>query len=267
MTVSEAAATVQAVARNPPMVTYAYGESPECVADLRVPSADPRACVVLLHGGYWRDPYRRDLMEPLALALVAEGFATWNVEYRRVGSGGGVPQTIDDVAAAIDSLAHMAEQRDAGLDPVILLGHSAGGHLALCAAGRHRYRGSPARAPAAVIALGGVCDLELAAREGLSNHAAVDFAGGDPDHWPLLYAEASPARLLPLGVPYLLLHGTADASVPWQLSADFHKRAAEAGDHGDLLLLEDVGHLEPIDPTTPAWQSALAWIDNLISST
>jgi acetyl esterase/lipase len=256
--------TVGPVTRTPPMVTYSYGESPECVADLRVPAAAPRACVVLLHGGYWRDRYRRDLMEPLAESLAADGIATWNVEYRRVGSGGGVPRTIDDVAAAIEYLAQLAQQRDVGLGPVILVGHSAGAHLALCAAGRHRRRGSPSVGAAAVVALGGLCDLERAAREGLSNRAAVDFAGGEPDHWPLLYAEASPPRLLPLGVPYLLLHGMADDSVPWQLSADFHQRAIEAGDHGDLLLLEEVGHLEPIDPATPAGQRVLAWIDELL---
>lgn len=248
------------------MVTYAYGESPECVADLRVPAAAPRACVVLLHGGYWRDRYRRDLMTPLAEALVADGFATWNVEYRRVGSGGGVPRTLDDVAASIDYLAELARQRKVVCGPLILIGHSAGAHLALCAAGRHRHRGSPSVEAAAVVALGGVCDLERAAREGLSNRAAFDFAGGDPDRWPLLYAEASPPRLLPMGVPYLLLHGRADDSVPWQLSDDFHRQAIAAGDHGDLLLLEDVGHLEPIDPATPAWQSALAWIDDLLSA-
>jgi acetyl esterase/lipase len=205
-------------------------------------------------------------MEPLAAALVAEGIATWNVEYRRVGSGGGVPRTIDDVATAIDYVAHLAEERDSGLGPIILVGHSAGGHLALCAAGRHRHRGSPSVGAAAVVALGGICDLERAAREGLSDRAAVDFAGGGPDRWPLLYAEASPPQLLPLGVPYLLLHGTADDSVPWQLSADFHQQAVDAGDQGDLLLLEDVGHFEPINPATPAWRSALAWIDDLLSA-
>lgn len=246
------------------MVTHAYGESAECVADLRVPAATPRACVVLLHGGYWRHRYRRDLMTPLAEALVAEGIATWNVEYRRVGSGGGVPRTLDDVAAAIDRLAQLAQNHPGGLGPLIVMGHSAGGHLALCAAGRHLHRGSPSAAPAAVIALGGVCDLEVAARQRLSNNAALDFVGGHPDHWPLLYAEASPPRLLPLGVPYLLLHGMADDSVPWQLSADFHQRAIEAGDHGELLLLEEVGHFEPIDPATPAGQRVLAWIDELL---
>lgn len=204
-------------------------------------------------------------MDPLAEALAAHGMATWNVEYRRVGSGGGVPRTLDDVAAAIEYLARLAQQHIEGGGRVILVGHSAGGHLALCAAGRHRHRGSPSVEAAAVVALGGVCDLERAAREGLSNRAAVDFAGGDPDHWPLLYAEASPPRLLPLGIPYLLLHGMADDSVPWQLSAEFHQQAAEAGDHGDLLLLEDVGHFEPIDPATPACQRVLAWIDDLLA--
>ena len=179
---------------------------------------------VLLHGGYWRNQYRRDLMTPLGDALVAHGLATWNVEYRRVGGGGGVPRTLDDVAAAIESWPDLGSSAPAVWVPLILVGHSAGGHLALCAAGRHRHRGSPAVDIGAVISLGGVCDLEAAARQGLSNGAALDFAGGDPDTWPLLlYAEASPPRLLPLGVPYLLLHGTADDFVPWQLSADFHR--------------------------------------------
>lgn len=248
------------------MVTYAYRESPECVADLRVPNTVPRACAVLLHGGYWRNQYRRDLMTPLADTLVAHGLATWNVEYRRVGSGGGVPRTLDDVAAAIEYVAQLAQQRPDGLGPLILVGHSAGGHLALCAAGRHRHRGSPAVDVGAVISLGGVCDLEAAARQGLSNGAALDFAGGDPNTWPLLYAEASPPRLLPLGVPYLLVHGTADDSVPWQLSAEFHRQAARGGDQGELLLLDDVGHFEPIDPTTAAWRRVLAWIDGFLAA-
>lgn len=254
------------VTRTPTVVTLAYGESPECVADLRVPETTPRAWVVLLHGGYWRAGYRRDLMDPLAQALVADGLATWNVEYRRVGCGGGVPRTLDDVAAAIDHLAGLARRSSTAPGPIILVGHSAGAHLALCAAGRHRHRGSPAVGPAAVISLGGVCDLEMAARQGLSGNAAVDFAGGSPDLWPLLYAEASPPRLLPLGVAYLLLHGTADDSVPWQLSAELHAAAQLAGDRSDLVLLEEVGHFEAIDPDTPAWGRARAWIDDLLAA-
>jgi acetyl esterase/lipase len=244
--------------------THSYGAGAQCVADLRLPAGAPRACVVLLHGGYWRQRYGRDLMDPLAEALAGSGMASWNLEYRRVGSGGGVPQTLDDVAAAVDFVAQLLDQRGCGDVPLVLLGHSAGGHLALCAAGRHNRRGTPAAALAAVISLGGVCDLEEAARAGLSSGAAVDFVGGGPDRLPLLYAEASPPRLLPFGIPYLLVHGLADESVPWQLSAHLHERAQSAGDSGDLELLEGVGHFEPIDPSTEPGRRAQSWIEALL---
>lgn len=247
--------------------THRYGASPECVADLRLPEGVPSACVVLLHGGYWRERYRRDLMEPLATSLAGEGAATWNVEYRRVGCGGGVPETVDDVANAVDFVARLLHERGWGGVPLLLMGHSAGGHLALCAAARHRRSGTPSVPLAAVISLGGVCDLEQAARAGLSNGAAVEFVGGEPDGWPLLYAEVSPPQLLPFGIPYLLLHGLSDDSVPWELSAHLHECAQLAGDCGDLLLLEGVGHFEPIDPTTQPCRRALSWIGDFLGGT
>lgn len=244
--------------------TLAYGPEPEQVADLRVPPGPPRGLVVLLHGGYWREGYRRDLMDLMADALTAHGLATWNVEYRRVGCGGGIPETLDDVAAAIDHAGRLSASRPHGFGPVVIVGHSAGGHLALCAAGRHRHRGAPELAIGAVVSLGGVCDLEAAARMRLSNDAAVSFAGGTVEARPWAYAEASPPHLLPLGIPYLLLHGQADASVPSRLSEDFHSQALAAGDHGDLLLLEGVGHFEPIDPATPAFSRLLQWVDTVL---
>ena len=249
------------------MVTHAYGRDPEQVADLRLPLGPPRGLVVLLHGGYWRARYRRDLMDPMAQAITGRGLATWNVEYRRVGCGGGIPETLDDVAAAIDDAAQLFDAHPGGFGPIVVVGHSAGGQLALCAAARHRHRGAPVAALRAVASLGGVCDLEAAARMGLSNGAAVSFAGGSVAMRPQAYAEASPPRLLPLGVPYLLLHGTGDASVPFSLSQDLHHRAQAAGDRGELLLLEGVGHFEPIDPVTNAFQRLLAWIEAVVRPT
>ena len=241
--------------------THHYGSGPDRVIDVQVPDSPSRRCVVLLHGGFWRDRYRRDLMEPLAGALVERGLVTCNVEYRRVGSGGGIPETVDDVASALDLVDSLSREHPGGFGPVVLVGHSAGAHLALCAAGRHRHRGSPLAAPASVVSLGGVCDLDAAAELGLGEGAAVDFARATPAAWPLLYAEASPPRLLPLGVPSLLLHGKADDIVPWELSADLHREALAAGDACELLLLDGVGHFEPIDPGSPACVSWMAWLD------
>ena len=158
-----------------PAETVRYGREPEQELDLRPPAGEPREVgVVLLHGGFWRERYRRDLMEALAVDLARRGFATCNVEYRRVGCGGGVPATLEDVAAAV------ARSRELlGGAPLVLVGHSAGGHLALW--------GSGAPGVAAAVALAGVCDLAGAARDGLGAGAAAAFAGGTPDELSLIH--------------------------------------------------------------------------------
>ena len=128
---------------------HAYGPGPAQVGELWVPDgAGPHPVAVLLHGGFWRASYDHTLMEPLAADLVGQGWAAWNVEYRRVGmTGGGWPGTFDDVAAAVDLLARLGREAP-GLDlgRVVPIGHSAGGHLALWCAAR---AGLPARAPGA----------------------------------------------------------------------------------------------------------------------
>src|SRR5690349_11019596 len=130
--------------------THAYGPDPEQVADLLLPAGEgPHPVAVLLHGGFWRARFTRSTMAALAVDLADRGWATWNVEYRRVDNGGGVPETLDDVRTAIAKLADLREPlRTAG---VVIIGHSAGGQLGLCVA--------DARAVAAVVSLAGVCDL------------------------------------------------------------------------------------------------------------
>ena len=204
---------------------------------------DPAGPVVavFIHGGFWRARHAADTIAPLAATCAGQEPHpwVWNLEYPRVGMpGGGWPGT----ALAVGSAVGAAVQGAAGR-PVVLIGHSAGGHLALWAAHEHPV--------AAAVSLAGICDLESAADEGLGNGAVLEFLGADPD--ADLYAAASPSARLPLRAPVLLVHGDADDTVPVEQSRDFLRVAAAAGSPCELQELPGGGHYEVIDPAGRAW--------------
>jgi acetyl esterase/lipase len=235
----------------PPRGVIPYGDDREQFGELWPRPAG--ACVVLLHGGYWRRRYRLDLMHALASDLWCAGYTVWNLEYRRVGCpGGGWPGTFSDVAAGLGALAGLAPAHGIKLERVTVVGHSAGGHLALwLAAGRpaHGIR------PALVIGLAPVSDLVLAYERGLSEHAAAELLGGTPASYPGRYRDLSPAALLPMGCRQVIVHGTADDAVPYDLSTRYAAAARRAGDECRLVSLPGVGHIELIDPGTRAWRT------------
>jgi acetyl esterase/lipase len=243
-----------------------YGADPSQVGELSLPEGDgPVPVVVVLHGGFWRDRYDRHLMDDLCTDLTARGLAAWNLEYRRLGSGGGWPATFEDVAAGIDHLADVEAPLD--LDRVSAVGHSAGGHLALWAAARHRLpAGQPGAGPRVrvrrTVAQAGVSDVAAASRLGLSDRVADQLLGAPAREVPELVALSSPRALLPLGVPQLLIHGTADDTVPATMSRDYAGAAWAAGDDRvALVVLPEQGHYEHIDPAEQAWQTAAAWLE------
>jgi acetyl esterase/lipase len=210
---------------------------------------------VVIHGGFWRDAYDRSLMEALCEDLASAGWATWNLEYRRLGSGGGWPETFEDVGAGIDQLVQLVDD----LTVVVTIGHSAGGHLALWAATR---RDSPVRVTHGV-AQAGVVDLVEAARLGLSRGVAEELLGGSAAEVPERYEAASPAARLPLGVPQLLVHGGRDDIVPAAMSRAYAEAASKAGDPVDLVVHDGLGHFEHLDPASPAWRSVRDWLELL----
>jgi acetyl esterase/lipase len=196
---------------------------------------------VFIHGGFWRARYAADTIMPLAVACAAEGPrpCVWNIEYPRVGMlGGGWPGTALAVAAAVGAAVTQAEGR-----PVVLIGHSAGGHLALWAAHEHPV--------ACAVSLAGVCDLEGAAEAGVGHGAVLEFLGADPD--ADVYTAASPVARLPLGAPSLLIHGDADDVVPIEQSRTFRGAALAVGDACELHELPGGDHYEVIDPAGRAW--------------
>ncbi len=247
---------------------FTYGSAPTGFAELRVPPGDgPHPVVILIHGGFWRARYGLDLMAPLGDDLAARGIATWNIEYRRVGEpGGGYPGTLIDVATAAERLRTVAADRALDLGRVVTLGHSAGGHLALWLAARHRLPigalGTGAAAAltgpeslplVGAISQAGVADLTAGWRQNLGSGAVSDFIGGGADEFPERYAVADPALSLPLGVPQVLVHGLRDDIVPPSISELYLAAATQAGDDTRLRAVPNADHMAVIDPRTPAW--------------
>jgi 3-dehydroquinate dehydratase II len=225
-----------------PFTTLRYGESPDQVADLRLPSAPrPARLAVLVHGGFWRHMWTRDTTEHIAVDLARRGMASLNVEYRRVGSGGGGPSSIDDVAAAVRSA--LASE---GVDGTgwVIVGHSAGGQLAVMAAAALSEAGMP---PRLAVSMGGVNDLVAAIDDDLGSGAALAYlAGADPT--PL-----SPSHHGPFGFPLLAAHGSADDRVPHSQAERLVRSARANGGQAELATIEDGDHFGFLDPTSPAW--------------
>jgi acetyl esterase/lipase len=200
-------------------------------------------------------------MTPLAHDLAGRGIAAWNVEYRRVGqAGGGWPGTLDDVAAALDGLA---ELDDIDQHRVVTCGHSAGGHLAVWLAARHRLAeggrwADPSVRPLAAIAQAGVLDLQRAHEEGLGGGAVAGLLGEPTSE---RFAATSPAALAPLGVAQLLVHGTADDIVPVTQS----RIHAELDTGAELVELEGADHFDVIDPSHRAWKAVVERLPRLLA--
>ena len=237
-----------------------YGRAPQQFCELRVPDGDgPHPVVVFIHGGFWRNRYELDLADPQVADSVDSGFAAFNVEYRRVGDpGGGFPGTLADVAAAVDQLPKLAEEFRLDLDAVAIVGHSAGGHLALWTGQRGRIPAGavgadPVLTPAIVVGQAPVSDLTAAALSGMGTGAVIDFMGGGPDKRVGDYAVADPARLLPVEVPQLIVHGTADDDVPIGASRDYVASAALQGGRVELIEFDGADHFDMIDPAHDSW--------------
>jgi acetyl esterase/lipase len=236
---------------------FRYGPHRSQCADLHLPRVPgPHPVMVLVHGGSWQRRYGKIVMRGLAGDLARRGWAVWNIEYRRVGEGGGWPATFEDVAAAIDHLAEVDMSLD--LDRVNVLGHSAGGQLALWAAGRERLpQGAPGARPAlrieGAIGMAAVCDL--AGAYGLWRGGAVRaLMGGGPEHRPERYAIADPMRQAPLDLPVLLVHGVRDRTVSIDLARRYAGRAARGGACELVEIEGDPGaHRAHLDPRGEPW--------------
>ena len=229
---------MQSAYREPDSITH-YGPSPLQQAFYWASVQPRRATVIFVHGGCWLNSFDVQHAKPLATALSAQGYDTWAIEYRRTGdSGGGWPGSRDDVIQAVDHLLpHVITS------PVILMGHSAGGHLALLAASHHH------QAVSAVIGLAAITNVSrYAAGDNSCQQATTQFMGGTPEALPTDYQQADVNRNTP-HQRTVLLHGESDLLVP----------VAQAElSPAQRVLLPDVGHFDWIHPDSLAFQTLLS---------
>src|SRR6202140_4889841 len=236
----------------------AYGSAPNQVLDLRLPSSQekskaPCPLVINIHGGYWRAKYNLDHAGHLCAALTAKGLATANLEYRRVGNEGGAwPGTFADIRSAYHFLLQNAKAHKLDPQRIVVMGHSAGGQLALCLA---------AHEPGItrVVSLAGVVDLQRAYQLHLSNDAVVEFLRGTPTEVPDHYREADPMELSIPQARQWLIHGSADEVVPSDFSRDYaaakQKRSGKEKEDVRSLEIPGAGHFDVLDPRSLAWRT------------
>jgi len=236
----------------------AYGSDPNQFGELRVPKQTaPFPVLMNIHGGFWRAKYDLAHAGRLCAALTASGLATWNIEYRRVGdAGGGWPGTFDDVRSAYRFLSRISAKYKLDLNRVVIMGHSAGGQLALCVAGHERSIRH-------VISLAGVVDLDQAWEQHLSNDAVVEFLGGTPKTVPEHYREADPMQLK-VEATQRLIHGAADDTVPSSFSRRYTERKKAAGEDVHYLEILTAGHFDLIDPHSSAWPKVQSTVLHLL---
>ena len=229
-------------------VRRAYGSHPDQYVDVWAASGSARkGLAVVVHGGYWRAAFTAATTLALAADLFARDWDVANIEYRRVGAGGGYPTILEDASAAI---ALAVREHGGAAARVVLVGHSVGGELALLNASQAD----------AVLGLAPVTDVVRTFREGLGDNAAAEFIAAGPDQAPQAYEAASPRWRLPVGRPVLITYGVDDARVPVQHSRDYRAAASARGDQVELREYSRLPHGDQIDPSAPHWPGAAEWL-------
>ena len=243
-----------------------YGDQTDQFGELWLPDSDGiHPVLILIHGGCWLESLPGlDIMNYIAEDLRHYDIAVWNIEYRRLGTkDAGYPATFLDVAHAIDKLRDIATDNNLDLSHVVIAGHSAGGHLALWAAGRSGInRQSPLHANdplpiKAVISLAGINDLADYRKNGPSSCVTPQLIDAliDTPHrtGEDVYADTSPAAMLPLHVPQVIISGDLDMIVPERFGINYTNAATAAGDKAESIVLQNTGHIEFISPKSEAW--------------
>ena len=247
----------------PDYIRVNYGEDTYQFGDLRVPSGTgPHPVAIMIHGGGWKAAFGISYFGKAAAELTAMGIATWSLEYRRLGNvGGGWPGTFQDIASGSDHVRELAKAFPLDLDRVVVVGHSAGGHLALWAGGRRKISKDPDLMSSDPVPLRGI--LALAPGTDLADYYRTGkmgkghlgdtierLLGGSPEHFPQRYKHTSIVEMLPLGTRQIVVFGELD---DWT-DARYFQKARAAGDDISMIKAPHAGHFELVDPdSTSTW--------------
>jgi acetyl esterase/lipase len=249
-----------------------YGNLPQQVGDLWLPDGPGRSpLVVMIHGGCWTKSIANlEIMNWAAEDLRQRGVAVWNIEYRGVDEpGGGYPGTYQDVASGLDAARAIAASHHLSLHRVVVIGHSAGGHLALWAAARAKLpRSSPLWTlhplkVDAVVDLAGLADLKTDTDTACGPAMVATMAGPPSAERPDIYADTSPAALVPLDAHQFVIHGADDITVKPEIGFAYASKAMAAGDPVSVSNPPG-GHVEAVSPGTASWSATGALIERLV---
>ena len=240
-------------------------------ADLYMPAGEQREdslpLAVIIHGGAWQSEIGADSFDPLARELVGRGMAVYNIEYRRVGSGGGWPVTFRDIADALDHVVEVdREFPQITINDEVVVGHSAGAQLAVWGGTRHlldddEVGAHPRFRPTRVVSIAGPLDAVYAAQHG--DDRIVTAIGGTPEQVPDRYSMVDPIQNIDPDTPVVALHGSEDTVVSPENSRRYVNAARLAGGSAKLMVLEGENHVSVVSGDSPNYSRV---IDTIVSA-
>ena len=258
-----------------------YGDGEEQYGELWLPDASvygagPHPTVIMIHGGCWQAAIPGTILQDqLNADLRRRGYAVWNITYPRLGhETGGYPGTFVSTAMAVDHVRALAKAYPLDLNRAVIMGHSAGGHLAAWAGARSKLPEGPLGAlrdgafmPNGVITLAGINDLLMFRDAGPGRCGEPDtvdqLVGTEARAGTDIFADTSPSNMLPLGIEQVVVSGELDPIVPAQYGRAYAAYADQEGDTVTEISIDEAGHFELIDPTAPAWAVILQQIERL----
>jgi len=253
------------------LIKITYGEDPNQFGELRIPEGDSLfPVIVILHGGCWQSIYDKSLMDAMAEDLTNRGYATWNLEYRRIGNGGGWPNTFLDVATGFKKLTDLAKTYPIDLQKILITGHSAGGHLALWLGAQNQLADSSEIKTqdlpkiTGIVSLAGITDLETYLAPSGCGSSVDDLIGGGPTQFPERYFAGSPISFVPLCIPQVLINGEEDQIVPISHISPYYEMSVAAKDKIQLVSIPNAGHFEIITPGSNAWEAIIQAFADLL---